>query len=95
VLIALLIGLPLGSVAGYFGGVADALIGRFTETVMAFPLLLFLVFASVQLDPVLRHIGYGSILPDGVFAEALLIGIFTSFYPTRLVRARLLQLRHV
>lgn len=95
VLIALLIGLPLGSVAGYFGGLADALIGRFTETVMAFPLLLFLVFASVRLDPVLRPIGYGSILPSGVFAEALLIGVFTSFYPTRLVRARLLQLRNV
>lgn len=95
VLIALLIGLPFGALSGYFGGILDGLVARFTETVMAFPLLLFLVFASVGIDPVLRPVGWGSILPAGVFAEALLIGVFTSFYPTRLVRARLLQLREV
>lgn len=93
VLVALLIGLPLGCAAGYFGGIADAVVSRVTETVMAFPLLLFLVFASVRLDSVLTPIGYGSILPQGVVAEALLIGAFTSFYPTRLIRAQLLPLR--
>jgi peptide/nickel transport system permease protein len=92
-LIALLIGLPLGSLAGYFGGISDAIVARITEWIMAFPLMLFLVFASVQLDSSLRPIGIGWWLPDGVFAEALLIGAFTSFYPTRLVRAQILQLR--
>jgi ABC-type dipeptide/oligopeptide/nickel transport system permease subunit len=94
VIIALLIGLPLGSVAGFFGGITDAVVSRFTETVMAFPLIFFLVFASVRLDAQLTPIGWGQIFPKGVFAEALLIGIFTSFYPTRLLRASLLQLRH-
>lgn len=93
-LIALLIGLPLGSLAGYFGGAVDAVVARITEWIMAFPLMLFLVFASVQLDHRLGPIGFGWWLPDGVFAEALLIGAFTSFYPTRLVRAQLLQLRN-
>ncbi|HEV7566432.1 MAG TPA: ABC transporter permease [Microbacteriaceae bacterium] len=93
-LIALLIGVPLGSLAGYFGGVADVIVSRFTETIMAFPLMLFLVFASVQFAPALSPIGYGWWLPPGVFAEALLIGVFTSFYPTRLVRAQLLELRN-
>jgi ABC-type dipeptide/oligopeptide/nickel transport system permease subunit len=93
-LIALLFGLPLGSLAGYFGGIADSVIARLTETIMAFPLMLFLVFASVQLDKRLDGIGYGWWLPNGVFAEALLIGAFTCFYPTRLVRAQVLQLRH-
>lgn len=94
VLIALLIGLPLGCLSGYFGGITDTLVSRITETVMSFPLLLFLVFASVNLDYTLKPIGaWGSIIPEGVVAEAMLIGIFTSFYPTRLVRARLLTLR--
>lgn len=94
VIIALLIGLPLGAVAGYFGGFFEWIVSRFTETVMAFPLILFLVFASVQLDSVLTPIGWGQTFPRGVFAEALLIGVFTSFYPTRLIRASLLPLRH-
>ncbi|HZS61764.1 MAG TPA: ABC transporter permease [Gemmatimonadaceae bacterium] len=94
VLVALLIGLPLGCVSGYFGGLADTFVTRVTDTVMAFPLLLFLVFASVNLDASLKPIGaWGSIIPEGVVAEAVLIGVFTSFYPTRLVRARLLTLR--
>lgn len=93
VLIALVVGLPLGALSGYFGGATDALVARLTDTVMAFPLMLFLVFASVQLDAVLDPIGYGWWFPPGVLAEAMLIGAFTSFYPTRLVRAQVLQLR--
>lgn len=92
-LVALLIGLPLGALGGYFGGFIDAIGSRITETIMAFPLLLFLVFASVQLDRHLDSIGYGWWFPNGVVAEALLIGLFTSFYPTRLVRVQMMQLR--
>jgi peptide/nickel transport system permease protein len=92
-LIALLIGLPLGAAGGYIGGISDAIVSRITDTIMAFPLMLFLVFASVQLDSHIRGIGISWWLPDGVIAEALLIGLFTSFYPTRLIRAQLLQLR--
>src|SRR5690242_16281703 len=43
VIIALLIGLPFGAIAGYFGGITDFVVARFTETVMAFPLIFFLV----------------------------------------------------
>ena len=93
-LIALLIGLPLGAVAGYFGGIWDTIVARVTETIMAFPLMLFLVWASIRLDQYLTPLSLGSVLPRGILAEALLIGVFTSFYPTRLIRAQLLPLRH-
>ena len=73
-LVALAIGIPLGMVAGYFGGATDAVIARITETIMAFPLLLFLVFATVRLSSSIRGIGWGWEVPSGVFAEALLIG---------------------
>ncbi len=93
VVFALLIGVPLGCLAGYFGGWTDSTVARLTEIVMAFPLILFLVFASVRLSNTLTPIGYGSVAPSGVFAVALLIGLFTWFYPARLVRARMRVLR--
>jgi ABC-type dipeptide/oligopeptide/nickel transport system permease subunit len=92
-LIALLIALPLGCVSGYFGGVTDAVVSQFTEIIMAFPLLLFLVFANTHLQG-LRAVGWGWEFPAGVFDEALLIGVFTAFYPTRLIRAQMLTLRN-
>jgi ABC-type dipeptide/oligopeptide/nickel transport system permease subunit len=94
VIVALLVAVPIGSVAGYFGGVVDAVVSRFTETVMAFPMLLFLVFATAKLAPTLEGIAYSWVVPKGVFADMLLIGLFTSFYPTRLVRSQLLVLRN-
>jgi ABC-type dipeptide/oligopeptide/nickel transport system permease subunit len=94
VIVALLIAIPIGAVAGYFGGAVDAVVSRFTETIMAFPMLLFLVFTTAKVGPSLRGIHHGTLLPVGVFSDALLIGIFTSFYPTRLIRQQLLVLRH-
>ena len=60
---------------------------------MAFPLLLFLIFASARVSSSLQFVNYSWVVPKGVFAEAVLIGLFTSFYPTRLIRAHLLTLR--
>ncbi|HST14582.1 MAG TPA: ABC transporter permease [Gaiellaceae bacterium] len=94
VLVALLIAVPLGAAAGYFRGIVDAAVSRLTEALMAFPLLLFLVFASARLGPHLNGVAWSWVLPRGVFSDALLIGMFTSFYPTRLIRAQLLQLRN-
>ena len=93
VLFAMLIAVPIGAVAGYFGGLVDAVVSRFTETVMAFPMLLFLVFTTAKLSSSLAGIKYSWVLPSGAFSDALLIGIFTSFYPTRLVRQQAIVLR--
>ena len=92
--VALLVGVPLGVVSGYFGGFTDTVVSRLTESIMAFPLILFLVFASVRLADTLTPIGWGSTIPDGVFLVGLLIGLFTWFYPARLVRAEMLTLRN-
>jgi len=94
VLISALIAVPLGCVAGFYGGALDAVISRLTEWVMAFPLIFFLVYATIHLTPTLRPIGWGRAIPAGVPMVALLIGVFTSFYPLRLIRAQLLTLRN-
>src|SRR5579871_6041372 len=93
-LVALLISLPIGALAGYFGGAIDAFVSQVTETFMAFPLLLFLLYANRYLIGDIRSLGWGSIVPNGVVGEAVLIGVFTAFYPLRLIRAQLLTLRN-
>jgi peptide/nickel transport system permease protein len=92
-LFALLFGVPLGFVGGYFGGWADAAVSRVTEMVMAFPLILLLVMLSVRVSSTLTPIALQPLIAPGVFAVSLLIGIFTAFYPARLVRAQVLTLR--
>ena len=94
VIVALAIALPVGSAAGYFGGAIDAIVSQFTETFMAFPLLLFLLFANRYLVGDFRSLGWSWVVPEGAVAEAVLIGVFTAFYPTRLIRAQLFVLRH-
>jgi peptide/nickel transport system permease protein len=54
-LLAVLIGVPLGLAAGYFGGVVDQVLMRITDIFLAFPaLLLSLALASV-LSPSVRN----------------------------------------
>ena len=51
-----LIGLVLGMVAGYFGGVVDTLISRVIDVLLAFPLLLLALVITGVLGPGLRNI---------------------------------------
>jgi peptide/nickel transport system permease protein len=93
-LVALLVGIVLGSLAGYFGGFVDAVISRFTDLVMAFPLLLFLVMIGSLFSYGLTRWTFGGILNQGVFQLILIIGLFTWFYPARIVRTQVQSLRH-
>jgi peptide/nickel transport system permease protein len=73
--IASVVGIPLGIVAGYFGGVADDIIMRITDIFLAFPsLLLALAFAAV--------------LPPSL--TSLTIAIAITWWPwyTRLIRGQ-------
>jgi len=92
-LVALLIALPIGLAAGYFGGLVDDVVSQLTETIMAFPLLLFLVYANRFLLNGVDSVSWSWVMPAGVVSDALLIGMVISFYPTRLIRAHLLSLR--
>jgi len=55
VALALLIGLPLGAIAGFLGGWIDELIMRLTDVFMSFPALLLAVAISMALGPSLRN----------------------------------------
>lgn len=52
---AILIGVPIGAVAGYFGGFIDELLMRFTDIFLSFPSLLLAIVISAFLGPSLNN----------------------------------------
>lgn len=67
VLIALVVGTALGTVAGYRGGITDTLIMRFVDILLAMPMFLLAVVIIAALGPgvnnVILAVGVGSV-PD-------------------------------
>jgi ABC-type dipeptide/oligopeptide/nickel transport system permease subunit len=91
--IALSIGVFLGTVAGYYGGLIDSVVSRITELFMSFPLLL-LVIALGQ-TAAQRYAAYTvhGFFEPGVLALSVIIGLFCWFYPARVVRTLVVSLR--
>jgi peptide/nickel transport system permease protein len=92
-IVALVIGTVLGSIAGYVGGITDSVISRFTDLVMAFPLLLFLVLIGSIFTYGITRWTFGGLLNQGVFQLIVIIGAFTWFYPARIARTQVQSLR--
>ncbi len=76
--IGLVLGIPLGLVAGYFGGVHDEVIMRVMDVLLAFPYLLLAIVIVSTLGP-------------GLFNSMLAIGIWTMPVYCRLVRSSVLS----
>nr|WP_048647347.1 ABC transporter permease [Nitratireductor soli] len=53
--IALLVGVPFGLVAGFYGGWADAVISRITEAMLAIPFLILAIALAAFLGPSLSN----------------------------------------
>ena len=45
------VGITLGMIAGYVGGKFDALVSRFTELLLAFPYMIFVIGAMAVMGP--------------------------------------------
>jgi len=80
VLVAVAVGIPLGAIAGYYGGWLDSVLMRITDMFLAFPPLLLAIAIAAALGP--------------SFTNAMIAIAFT-WWPwyTRLVRAQTLSLR--
>ena len=91
--LALLIGVPLGALAGLVGGLTDATVSRFTEFFMGFPILLLLAALGYSVRDRLENVTVHHSFAPGVLSLVLLIGLFSWFYPARIVRSIVLQLR--
>ena len=88
----MIIGVLLGSAAGYFRGTTDTLISRLTEITMAFPLLIFVISLAATVGPQLDNITLG-FFPQGVLTLVLIFSLFGWFYPARIMRAQALSIR--
>lgn len=82
VVLAFVIGVPLGLVGGYYGKLADGAISRLTDTMLAFP---FLVLA----------VGLAAILGPSLTNATIAIGISQIPAVIRITRAETLRLKHV
>jgi len=94
-LVAALIGTIVGVLAGYFGGRLDALLMRFTDGVIALPLLpLLIVMVAIDLGKL--GLSQEAIQdPDvGLYRIIVIIALFGWTTVARLVRAAALSLRN-
>jgi peptide/nickel transport system permease protein len=80
-LMAIVLGVGIGSFAGFYGGLVDTLLMRFTDVVLAVPLYLLLFVLSAS---------FTDHTPRSVI---LLIAVLTWTYAARLVRSEFLSLR--
>lgn len=78
--IAILIGLILGAVSGYFGGMVDEVIMRFVDLMMCFPTF-FLILAVI------------AILEPSIWNIMIVIGLTSWMGTARLVRAEILSIK--
>ncbi|MGW1848170.1 ABC transporter permease [Streptomyces sp. NPDC001966] len=82
VVLAFVIGVPLGLLAGYYGRLTDSVVSRLTDTMLAFP---FLVLA----------VGLAAILGPSLTNATIAIGISQIPAVIRITRAETLRLKHV
>ena len=78
--IAVVIGVTIGSLMGYFGGWVDLLLYRVVEIFMAIPVLFLLIVAA-------------GVLPPNTYVMMAIIGCFTWTGAARFIRAEFMKLR--
>ena len=87
-IVIILIGVPVGAIAGWFGNRTDNFLMRLTDVIYAFPDLLFIILLSVAF----RETPFGQAL-DGLFLVFVAIGLVGWVTVARLTRGQMLSLR--
>ncbi|MCP5098077.1 MAG: ABC transporter permease, partial [Chloroflexi bacterium] len=91
VIITLVVGMPIGAIAGYFGGMIDNLLMRFTDIALTLPTLLILIL----LGAILREVEVPYLKNNSVVTIAVVIGLLSWMTVSRLLRASFLSLREM
>ncbi len=89
VFIIIILGIPIGAIAGTYGGVVDDILMRFTDAVLTLPSLLVLIMFS----SILRSVELPLFESNSIFTIAVVIGLLRWMTLARLVRAGFLILR--
>jgi len=89
-LVAVTLGITIGSIAGFFGGTIDNILMRFTDLMLTIPRLFLLIIMAV----ILRGINWPYMQEaGGILAIIMVIGILSWMSIARLVRGSFLSLR--
>ncbi len=91
VVITLIIGVPIGTIAGYFGGVIDNVLMRITDAALSLPSLLVLIL----LGALLREMDLPIVRSNSVVTISLVIGLLSWMTVARLVRASFTTFREM
>jgi peptide/nickel transport system permease protein len=96
----LALGVPLGAIAGYFGGWADTIIMRAADILFAFPGLLFVFFIAATIKPGImswaRSAGLSDLANTGYLDYAVVIialGVIGWAGLARMIRAQVLTVK--
>ena len=80
-LIAVSLGTLIGALSGYFGGIVDTILMRFTDFALAFPRIFFLILLAILLRPRITTV-------------VLVIGLLAWMPVARLVRGSFLEIKN-
>jgi oligopeptide transport system permease protein len=86
--VVLVIGIPVGAMAAWYGGKLDNFLMRITDVIYAYPDLLFIILLGVAF----RETFFGQAL-DGLLLVFVAIGLTSWVTMARLVRGQLLSLK--
>ena len=91
VVITLIIGMPIGAIAGYYGGTVDNILMRITDVALTLPTLLVLIL----LGAILRDVDVPYLKGNSVLMIAVVIGILSWMTVARLLRGFFLSVREM
>lgn len=93
-LVALVVGTLVGAIAGYYGGIVDSILMRFTEAVFNIPQLFLLIvmgkFFAIEINSIEI---LGRTFSGSVIVIIVIIGLTSWMYLARIVRAQYLSLK--
>jgi peptide/nickel transport system permease protein len=93
-LVALIVGTLIGAIAGYYGGLVDSILMRFTEAVFNIPQLFLLIvvgkFFAIEINTIEL---FGRTFSGSVLVIIVIIGLTNWTYLARIVRAQYLSLK--
>lgn len=90
--VAVIIGVTLGSLAGYHGGWVDTAISRTIDIVLSLPVLLFSIGIAATCS-ITAEGCLGGLVEPGVTLVTMIIALFTWPYIGRIVRGQVLSIR--
>lgn len=88
-LVIMLIGIPLGLLAGYTGGRTDNILMRFTDVIYAFPALLFFIIMQISFGETV----FGQVL-NGLLLLFVTLSIINWTGVARLIRGETMSLKN-